>query len=280
MRLALNGATIMRSPLEHDVRIAADCGYAALEIWAGKIPVYERDHRLGELAESMQARGVAPWCINSIENITHRDAAARADLLEELRGAVATARAIAAPAVVVVPGTRPPGAAARASADDAVDVLRAMSDVAGEVRLAFEFLGKPHCAVPTLDMAMEIVERVDRPNVGMVVDTFHFYAGGSSLDDLRRVPVERLIVLHLNGCEDLPRDELTDAHRLYPGEGAIPIDAILSSLHARGFDGVASIEIFRPEYWEQHPADVARTAYERASAVLRRNGFTLEQRAG
>src|SRR5512141_2022328 len=268
MRLALNGATIMRSPLEHDVRIAADCGYAALEIWAGKIPVYERNHTLGQLAESMRARGVAPWCINSIENITHRAAAARADLVDELRGAVVIARAIGAPAIVVVPGTRPTGVDARASAGDAVDVLRAMSDVAGEIKLAFEFLGKPQCAVPTLDMAIEIIERVDRPNVGMVIDTFHFYAGGSSLDDLRRVPIARVIVLHLNGCADLPRDELTDAHRLYPGEGVIPIDAILSSLHARGFDGVASIEIFRPEYWEQHPADVARTAYDAASAVL------------
>lgn len=279
MRLALNGATIMRSPLEHDVRIAADCGYAALEIWAGKIPVYERDHTLAQLAESMRARGLAPWCINSIENITHRDAAARAVLLDELRGAAVTARAIGAPAIVVVPGTRPFGLDARASADDAVDVLRAMSDIAGEIKLAFEFLGKPHCAVPTIDMAMEIVERVDRPNVGMVIDTFHFYAGGSSLDDLRRVPVERLIVLHLNGCEDLPLDELTDAHRLYPGEGAIPIDAILSALRARGFDGVASIEIFRPEYWEQHPADVARTAYEHATTVLHRAGFTIDRPA-
>ncbi len=276
MRLALNGATIMRSPLEHDVQIAADCGYAALEIWAGKIPVYERDHSLGQLAETMRARGLAPWCINSIENITHRDAAARTVLLDELRGAVATARAIGAPAIVVVPGTRPAGATAHASAADAVDVLRAMSDVAGETKLAFEFLGKPGCAVPTLDMAIEIVERVDRPNVGMVIDTFHFYAGGSRLDDLRRVPVERLIVLHLNGCADRPRDELTDAHRLYPGEGVIPIDAILSPLRERGFDGVASIEIFRPEYWEQHPADVARTAYTRAAAVLHRTGFTLD----
>lgn len=279
MRLALNGATIMRSPLEHDVRIAADCGYTALEVWAGKIPVYERDHTLGQLAESMRARGLAPWCINSIENITHRDAAARATLLDELRGAVATARAIGAPAIVVVPGRRPAGVGARASTADAVDVLRAMSDVAGEVKLAFEFLGKPGCAVPTLDMAIEIVERVDRPNVGMVIDTFHFYAGGSSLDDLRRVPVERLIVLHLNGCEDLPLDELTDSHRLYPGEGVIPIDAILTTLHDCGFDGVASIEIFRPEYWEQHTAYVARIAYEHATAVLHRAGFTIDRPA-
>jgi hypothetical protein len=69
-----------------------------------------------------------------------------------------------------------------------------------------------------------------------------------------------------------------DAHRLYPGEGVIPIDAILSSLHARGFDGVASVEIFRPEYWEQPPADVARTAYDRAAAVSGTGSPQIPQR--
>jgi 2-keto-myo-inositol isomerase len=109
----------------------------------------------------------------------------------------------------------------------------------------------------------------------MVIDTFHFYAGGSVLADIGRLPVERLFVVHLNGCEDLPRGQLTDAHRLYPGEGVIPIDGILSGLRERGFDGMASVEIFRPAYWEEDPRVVARTALERASAVVRRAGLTV-----
>jgi 2-keto-myo-inositol isomerase len=122
-------------------------------------------------------------------------------------------------------------------------------------------------------MATEIVTAVDRPNVGMVIDTFHFYAGGSRLEDLQRIPIPRLFVVHLNGCEDFPRPELTDAHRLYPGEGVIPIDAILHALHTKGFDGVCSIEIFRPEYWEQDPRDVARIARDKATAVLKKAGY-------
>jgi 2-keto-myo-inositol isomerase len=125
-------------------------------------------------------------------------------------------------------------------------------------------------------MAAEIVAEVDRANVGLVIDVFHFHAGGSRLDDLAAVPVERLLVLHLNGCEPLPREQLTDAHRLYPGEGAIPVDAILGPLRERRFDGTVSIEIFRPEYWEQDPRHVAATARDRAREVLIRNGFEVE----
>jgi 2-keto-myo-inositol isomerase len=109
----------------------------------------------------------------------------------------------------------------------------------------------------------------------MVIDTFHFHAGGSRLDDLARVPVDRLFVVHLNGCEDLPREQLTDGHRLYPGAGPIPIVDILVALRARGFVGVASIEIFREEYWGQPPRDVAREAKSRAEDVLQRAGYAL-----
>jgi len=273
----LSGATIMRAPIQEDIEIAAECGYHALEIWAGKLDAYLQTHALETLAERMRRFGLAPWCVNSIENITCRDAEGRGELLDELRRTVAVARAIGAPAIVVVPGRRPDSYNRHAAIRDAVEVLRTMSDVSGDVGLAFEFIGRPGCSVPTLDMAVEIVARVDRPNVGMVIDMFHFHAGGSSLDDLHNVPVEKLAVVHLNGCEDRPRDQLTDEHRLYPGEGIIPIASILTALRARGYDGVASVEIFRPQYWAQDPRQVARTAYRRAAEVLTSVGYVMDK---
>lgn len=276
MKLALNGATIMRSPLDQDVEIAAECGYDALEIWAGKIDAYVARHPLDQLASKMRALGVRPWCINSIEDITFRDADGRGALLAETERLASIARTLGAPSIVVVPGRRPDGFNRNESERDAIEVLRAMSDVAGDVSLAFEFLGKPGCAVPVLDMAIEIVGEVDRPNVGLVIDVFHFYAGGSRYESLDVVPLDRLLVLHLNGCEDVPRERLTDAHRLYPGEGALPVDEILRPLQRRGFDGVVSIEIFRPAYWEQPAREVAGAARAGAVEVLRRNGFAVD----
>jgi 2-keto-myo-inositol isomerase len=66
---------------------------------------------------------------------------------------------------------------------------------------------------------------------------------------------------------------LTDAHRLYPGDGAIPAVDILTALRRSGYDGVVSIEIFRPEYWEQDPRAVAATARQKALDVLERAGY-------
>jgi 2-keto-myo-inositol isomerase len=276
MKLALNGATIMRSPLADDVEIAAETGFTALEVWAGKLDAYLADRSLEELGGRMQALGIQPWCINSIENITPREALGRAEIMAQLTHAASIARAIGAPSIVVVPGTAPDGFSRNAAIADAVEVLRQMSDVAGETGLAFEFLGKPGCSVPTLDIAIEIVTSVDRANVGMVIDTFHFYAGGSELADLARVPIDKLFVVHLNGCEDHPKPELTDAHRLFPGEGAIPIEEILRLLRARDFDGTMSIEIFRPQYWERDPREVAREARAATERVLTKVGYTID----
>jgi len=273
MKLALNGATIMRSPLADDVEIAASCGFAALEVWAGKLGPYLEQRSLAGLRASMQALGIAASCINSIEDITFRDAEGRAALRRDVAEMAATARAIGAPAIVVVPGRRPEGSSRSASIREAVASLRVMSDISGDVALAFEFLGKPGSCVPTLDMANEIIGQVDRPNVGMVVDTFHFYAGGSRIEDLRHALLDRLLVVHLNGCEDRPRGELADEHRLYPGEGVIPIRSILATLRERAYDGTFSVEMFRPQYWEQDARIVARTAFERAWAVLANAGY-------
>lgn len=279
MKLALNGATIMRSTLDDDIEIAAETGYSALEIWAGKLTEYLARRPVEDLAAKLRNMAVAPWCINSIEDITFRDAAGRAELLAETRRLAEIARTIGAPAIVVVPGRRPDGFSQHEAGRDAIDALRAMSEEAGDVSLAFEFLGKPGCAIPTLDMALSVVDAVDRKNVGLVIDVFHFHAGGSKLDDVARVPLDKLLVVHLNGVEDRPREELTDAHRLYPGDGALTAAPdVLRILCERGYDGVASVEIFRPEYWEQDPRHVARCARDGAMKVLHAAGFTVPTR--
>ena len=138
------------------------------------------------------------------------------------------------------------------------------------VGLAFEFLGQTGCSVQTLDLASEIVGRVARPNVGLVIDSFHFYAGGSSMDMIDALDPERLFIFHINDAEDLPREQLQDSHRLLPGLGILPLREMLQAFKRIGYDRVASVEIFRPEYWEWDPFQLAREAKDALDAVLNR----------
>ncbi|NIV39706.1 MAG: TIM barrel protein, partial [Anaerolineae bacterium] len=108
--------------------------------------------------------------------------------------------------------------------DESVRVLRELAQVAVPygVQLAFEFLGFSWCSVRTLGQCWEIVRETDRPNVGLVIDTCHFYAGGSQLRAIDAVDPRKIHIFHINDVEERPLDTIEDAHRLLPGEGVIP----------------------------------------------------------
>ena len=269
MLLGLNGATTMKADLETDIEVARQAGFPLLEIWGGKLRHYLQKHSSAELAERLKAANVKALSINSVERATF--AGPEWEKVERTcRDFAAVAGEIECEYLVMVPGKRPPGATDSEVKDETISVLEAFADIgaAHDVKIALEFLGFPWCSVRTLERAWEIVAEVDRPDVGLVIDTFHFHIGGSSLAALRRIESSKLFILHINDCEDRPVAQLQDAHRLLPGEGILPVRRIADELKAIGYDRVASIEIFRPEYWERDPFELAAAAKAAAEKTL------------
>ena len=79
-------------------------------------------------------------------------------------------------------------------------------------------------------------------------------------------------VFHLNDYPaDPPRAEITDAHRVYPGDGVAPLPDILRTLRDIGFRGMLSLELFNRDYWQQDALAVARTGLEKMKAVVRKS---------
>ena len=271
MEIALNGATTMRADLETDIRAASEAGFDWLEIWAAKLRAFLETHNPGDLGELFTKHNIKPYSINSIERITFRNSAMHQSLLAECEALCRIAQKIGCPYVVVVPSPIPPGTGRSEVVEESARVLGELGGLAADrgVGLAFEFLGQPDCSVQTLDLADEIVRTVGVPNVGLVIDSFHFYAGGSSVESIDALDQERLFIFHINDAEDLPREQLEDRHRLLPGLGILPLKQIVAALRRIGYDRVASVEIFSPAYWERDPFELARearAAVERALA--------------
>jgi 2-keto-myo-inositol isomerase len=273
MKIALNGATTMHADLETDIKAAGVCGYDLIEIWAAKLREFLKTNTVADLKELLDEAGLKPYSINSIEHITFRTESDYQQIKEECIELTEIAGEIGCPYVVVVPGKLPENGTKEQIIDESVKVLNELADIADKknVSLAFEFLGQTDCSVQTLDLCNEIVEKVDRKNVGNVIDTFHFYAGNSSFEAIERMNPDKLFIFHINDAENLPKDELTDAHRLYPGEGILPIKEIKAKFDQIGYDRMVSIEIFRPEYWNQDPFAVAKKARESTLKVLNLN---------
>lgn len=270
MLLGYNGATTMTSGLETDIRIAGEAKFDVLEITATKLDKFLETHSLGQARELIDAAHLKTHAINSIEKINFRDAEGRAEVLARTRQLAEYSKALACPFIIAVPGPAPDGTAWQSICDNTVTSLRAMSEVAAPygVNLAFEFLGFPWCSVQTAAQAWEIVQATDRANVDMVIDTCHFYAGDSTIDSIRAVDARKLAVFHINDVESMPKAKITDANRLFPGDGVIPLKQITSAVRGIGFNGVASVEIFRPEYWARDPLSVAKEAKEKSARVL------------
>ncbi len=269
MLLGWNGATSMKVDLETDIEVARRAGYPLLEIWGAKLRHYLKNHTAADLAARLKEANVKPLSINSVDKATFSgkdwenvEATCRqyADVAEE----------IGCEYLVVVPGKRPPGVTDSEVKDETIQVLEVFGDIGAthDVKIAFEFLGFPWCSVRTLEFAWEIVAEVDRADVGLVIDTFHFHIGGSQLAALRRIESSKLFIFHVNDCENRPVAELQDAHRLLPGEGILPLNRIATELKAIGYDRLASIEIFRPEYWERNPFDLGTAAKAAAEKAL------------
>jgi len=270
MKIALNGATTMHADLETDIRAAGAAGYDLVELWASKLRTYLETHAIADLRALLTENNVEPYSINSIEHVTFRTAEDYESIKAQCGELSAIAGQLNCPYIVVVPGKLPAGATKEQIIGESVRVLNELADISEPygVSLAFEFLGQTDCSVQTLDLCNEIVEKVSRNSVGNVIDTFHFYAGGSSFEAIDSMRPEKLFIFHINDAENLPKENLTDAHRLYPGTGILPITEIKEHFDKIGYDRMVSVEIFRPEYWDQDPYDVARKAKAATEKVL------------
>jgi sugar phosphate isomerase/epimerase len=123
-------------------------------------------------------------------------------------------------------------------ATDLNAAARALAEVAKrcaahDLTLAFEFM--PFLAIGNVNDAVRLVEACGEPNVGLLVDAYHFFRGGSSLDDLSQVDPALIVGYQLSDVPAAAPDDLlseTRQHRLLPGHGELDLIGLLSAGHA------------------------------------------------
>jgi sugar phosphate isomerase/epimerase len=124
-----------------------------------------------------------------------------------------------------------------------------------------------------------LVSAAGRPNSGILVDTLHFARSASSLDELARIPTQRLPFVHV---ADAPAEKpatteglihAARCERLPPGEGAIDIAGILGRMPL----GIpVALEVPMQALTREIGAEaVARRVREAAVRVLARRGARL-----
>jgi sugar phosphate isomerase/epimerase len=114
-----------------------------------------------------------------------------------------------------------------------------------------------------LGQAALVAMESGHPHACILADVYHLYKGGSELSGLGLLRGESMHVLHMNDYPALPRASITDAERVYPGDGVAPLKEILTALQTIGYHGFLSLELFNREYWKLDAATVARAGLEK-----------------
>jgi 2-keto-myo-inositol isomerase len=268
--LCLDTATIRPASLEDKIRIAAEAGYDAIEPWEGELAEWERSG--GSLADLRKRIDDAGLFVPSVIGLWNAIPPTRELWLQSLpssRNRMRMASAIGAQHIQVVPQPVRPWQEfdLKWAADRYRDLLEiGLGDYAINPAMVFvEFL--PGAA--RIGQAAAIALDADHPKAKIIPDVFHMHIGDSGFSGLRHLRGEFLAIFQFNDAPATPaKADLADEHRVFPGDGILPLRQCLKDLRAIRYEGCVSLELYNPEYWARDPMAVAKEGREKTLAVI------------
>jgi 4-hydroxyphenylpyruvate dioxygenase len=107
--------------------------------------------------------------------------------------------------------------------------------------------------------AWEIVRAADRPNLGIVLDSFHACVRGNPIAPMNAIPRQKIALVQVADAPALQMDPLSLSrhYRCYPGQGDYPIVDYLDAIADAGYRGAVSLEIFNDQFRGASAATIA-----------------------
>lgn len=140
--------------------------------------------------------------------------------------------------------------------------LRVCAQILGAygIRLGLEFVGPHHLRTAwkypfiwTMEETLDWIEAIREPNVGLLLDAFHWHTNGQSPGDIERLQAQQIVHVHINDAPDIPLEAVRDNERLYTGEGVINLEGFLRGLQHIGYEGIVSQEVLTADQPEDKP---------------------------
>jgi sugar phosphate isomerase/epimerase len=177
---------------------------------------------------------------------------------------------------LVLPFRREPNVPDPDDADtvDRIQHIAALAEPYG-LTVVLEFVGlhipdAPPNTCHDLRATLDLLARVGRENVGVLLDSYHWYLSGGTVAEVAAIPPGTPLFVHINDAPAGDVATLTDAMRVLPGEGLIDLDGFLGTIAARGYEGPVSIELFSERLRAMETAEAARLAYDATAAAITR----------
>jgi sugar phosphate isomerase/epimerase len=254
-RIGLHSWTLDTTPLPQVLRIARETGYNAVEL---RHVDFERCMQAGMSNEQVlvmiRASGIRVSCMGLESGMLFAKGDEQKRLLESMDTMCARAAALKCEVMMVAPGTNP-----ASSVKDAAKNFARGCDVAGKhhLRCALEFSSR-HPLVNRLAVAREILALANKPNGGLLIDTYHAQSVGDGGRGFEDVPATDIIAFQFSDVPPGPMSPGAALDRLPPGKGVVQWREVLQLLMEKGYDRYLNYEAPNPALWSRPPVDVAK----------------------
>lgn len=263
--LILSVQTIDTDSFEERVRAAAESGCAGIGLrWQAYAAARDAGASDADLRAVLADHGVEVAEYEVLRHWAYDDERAeRGRVAEEQVWAMADA--LGGRHVIVVASHLP----------DPVDVvaerLAALAERAAAHGLivALEFL--PWTDIADAATAWEIVGRADHAGVGVLVDSWHLYRGAADEEQVRAIPPDRIVAVHIDDADAEPVGTLLEDtlhRRRVPGEGAFPLVDYVRLLDDVGVRVPYGVEVISDELAALPAVEAARRAVDGTRRVL------------
>jgi sugar phosphate isomerase/epimerase len=119
-----------------------------------------------------------------------------------------------------------------------------------------------------IGQAMMAIAVANDSDARILPDVYHLYRGNSGFESLKMIDGNVIEIFHMNDYPgDIPREQMEDKDRVYPGDGVAPLQQIIADLKAMNGTKILSLELFNRKYWKQDPLQVAKTGLEKMKAA-------------
>lgn len=160
-----------------------------------------------------------------------------------------------------------------------VSRLSLIAELLGEagIRLGLEYIGpktfwstERFPFIHSLGEALELIVEVSAPNIGLIMDSYHWYTAGEDADDLAGLSDADIVSADINDArDDRERDEQQDLDRRLPGStGVIDLAGFMGGLRDAEYDGPVKVEPFMKSLADQPLDDVLADVSARIASAI------------
>lgn len=130
--------------------------------------------------------------------------------------------------------------------------------------------------IHTLQGMLELCEAIGVGNVGLLLDSWHWYTSQGKVKEILQLRPEQVVYVHINDAPlGVPVEEQIDTVRCLPGEtGVIDLVGFLRALKEIGYKGPVTPEPFSEKVRKLPPEEAVKVTGEALDKVWREAGLS------